>query len=144
GNIVNENRNPDGVVDRLEVLIESFLRGLVVIRRDHEHRIGARLLRMPRKLDRLGSGIRTGTGDHGNPSLRLLDAPADDTVVLLMRQGGALAGSPDGNQPVGALGNLPIHQSTEGLLVERAVAERGDERGKRASKARPGGHDTVL
>src|SRR5262249_56129451 len=96
------------------------------------------------KLDGVGSGVRAGARDHGNPPLCLIDAPVDDSVVLIMREGRTLAGSSHGNQPVGALGNLPIHQGPKGLLVERAVTERGDERGKRASKARPGGHDTVL
>ena len=40
-NIVDDDRDADRVVDRLEVLIEPFLRGLVVIGRDDQHGVGA-------------------------------------------------------------------------------------------------------
>ena len=53
GDVIDQDRNADGVVDRLKVRIEPVLGRLVVIGRDHEHRIGACLLGMPGKVDRL-------------------------------------------------------------------------------------------
>ena len=83
-------------------------------------------------------------GDHRHAALRLLDAPFDDLLVLLVRQRRALAGGADRDEAIGALGDLPVDQAAESLLVERAVPERGDERGERAPEARLGGHDTIL
>src|SRR5262245_56714190 len=57
-----------------------------------------------------------------------------------MRESRALAGGSNRNQAVGAFGDLPVHNVAEGLFVERAVFERRDQRGKRASKARLSGH----
>ena len=45
-NVVHDDRNADRVVDRLEVLVEPFLGRLVVVRRDHQHGVGAGLLGM--------------------------------------------------------------------------------------------------
>ena len=144
GNIVDDDRNADGVVDRLVVLVEPFLRRLVVIGRDDQHRVGARLLGVLRQFDRLGGRIRAGAGDHRHPALGLIDAPFHHLLVLVMRQRRALAGGADRHQAVGALADLPVHQVAECLLVERAVFERRDQRGKRSSKARLGGHGAVL
>ncbi len=41
--VVDDDRNADRVVDRLEVLVEPFLVGLVVVGRDHQHPVGAGL-----------------------------------------------------------------------------------------------------
>ena len=43
-NVVHDDRNADGVVDRLEVLVEPFLGRLVVVGRHHQHGVGAGLL----------------------------------------------------------------------------------------------------
>ena len=99
---------------------------------------------MPGELDRLLGGVRAGARDHGNAALGLLDAPGNHLPVLFVRQGWAFAGGADRDEALGAFGDLPIHQTPEGFLVDRAVAERRDEGGKRAPEARPGGHDTIL
>src|SRR5205823_3954657 len=54
------------------------------------------------------------------------------------------AGGPHRQQPARSLRDLPIHQVAERFFVERAVLERGDERGEGTSEARPGSHDTIL
>ena len=63
GNIVDDDRDADGIVDRLVVLVEAFLGRLVVVGRDDQHRVGARLLGVARQLDGLGGRIRAGAGD---------------------------------------------------------------------------------
>src|SRR5262245_32407930 len=99
---------------------------------------------MLRERDRLRRGVRARARYHGNATLRLRDAPFDHPPVLVGRQRRALAGGADRDQAVGTFRDLPIHQATKGFLVERSVAEGGDERGKRASEARPGGHGAIL
>ena len=132
--------NADRVVDRLEVLVHALLGRLVVVRRHHQHRVGARLLRMLGKFDRLPGRIGAGAGDHGNAALRLVDAPFDDALVLVMAHGRAFAGGADRHQAVGALGDLPAHQRAKGRLIERAVLERRDQGGERSPEIRLGCH----
>ena len=63
--VVDDDRDADRVVDRLEVLVEPFLGRLVVVGRHDEERVGAGLLGMARELDRLGGDVRAGAGDTG-------------------------------------------------------------------------------
>ena len=66
------------------------------------------------------------------------------STISAMGQGRALARGAYRDQTAGALGNLPIDQTAKSFLIERAIAEGSDERGKRAPEARPDGHDTIL
>ena len=131
GDVVDDDRNPDRVVDRLEVLVHAFLGRLVVIGRHHQHGIRACLLRVLGELDGLLGRIGASTRDDRRAALGLVDAPFDDALVLVMAQGGAFAGRADGHQAVGAFGDLPAYQATEGGLVERAVPEWRDQGGER-------------
>ena len=142
--IVDKDGNPNGIVNRFKVLIESLLRGLVIIGRDYEHCIRARLLSMPGELDCLCCRIRTSPCNDRNASFCLLNAPFDGLPVFLVRERRALASGPHRHQTVSALRDLPVHKGAKSLLVQRAVAKGGHQRGKRASKARPGGHDAIL
>ena len=144
GDVVDDDRNADGVVDRLVVLVQPFLGRLVVIGRHDQHRVGARHLGVLRQLDRLGGRVRAGAGDHRHAAVDLVDAPLHHLLVLVMTERGALAGGADRHQPVGALGDLPVHQVAECLFVERAVLERRDQRGERSTEARLGGHGVFL
>jgi hypothetical protein len=130
--IVDDDRNADRVVHGLEMLIQAFLRRLVIIGRDDEQGIRARLFAMPGEFDRLDRVVRAGTGDHRHPALRLGDAPFDDFLVLVMGQRRALARRSHRNKAPGAVLDLPIDVSPEGLLVERAVLERRHQGGHRA------------
>ena len=132
--VVDDDRNADRVVHRLEMLVHAFLGRLVVIGRDHEHGVGAGLLGMAREFDGLGGRVGARARDHRNAAARLIDAPFDHLVVLVMRQGGALAGGADRNQTVGTFGNLPFDQVAETLFVELAVLERGHQRGEGAAE----------
>ncbi len=143
-NVVDDDGDSDGVVDRLEVLVEPFLGRLVVVRGDDQHGGGTGLFGMLRQFDRLAGRVRPGARNHRHAAFGLLDAPLHHLPVLLVRERRALAGGAHRNQPIGALGDLPIDQVAERLLVQRAVAEGSDERGERALEARLDGHDRVL
>ena len=144
-NVVDDDRNADRVVDRLEVLVEPLLRRLVVVGRHDQHGVGAGLLGVPGELDRLA---RSSSSPRRRSPARGL-SPARCTT-----RPRCLCSSCDsvGLSPVVPTGTSPlvpsaICQSTKlakGLLVDRAVLERRDERGERAPEARLGGHDTVL
>ena len=73
------------------MLIDAFLRGLVVVRRDDEYRIRARAFRVCGKLDGLDRVIRARAGDHGDASLSRFDGQLNHPFVFLMRKRGALA-----------------------------------------------------
>src|ERR1700761_8069429 len=98
---------------------------------------------MTRKIDRFLGRIGAGAGEHGYAAARLIDAPFNDLLVLVMRQCRAFAGGADGNEAVGALGDLPLDEVAERFLVDGTVLERGHQCGEGASKAGLGSHDTI-
>ena len=98
--VVDDDRNADRVVDRLEVLVEALLVRLVVIGRHDQHGVGARLLGVAGKVDRLGRVVGAGAGDHRHPALRHLDADFDDALVLVVAQRRAFAGRADRHEAV--------------------------------------------
>src|SRR3954469_1737965 len=63
--------------------------------------------------------------------------------MLIMRERRAFPRGPDRHEAVGALADLPLDQVAEHLLVDRAVFERRDQRGKRSPEVRLGGHGTL-
>src|SRR3954447_24280870 len=89
---------------------------------------------------RLPGGVGAGTGDDGNTAFRLIDAPLDDALMLVMVHGRAFPGGADRHQTMGALGDLPAHQSSERGFIEGAILERRDERGERAPEIGFGCH----
>ena len=112
------------------MLVHAFLGRLVIIRRHYQHSVGACLLGMLGKLDRLLGGIGPGAGDHGNAAPRLLNAPFDHAVMLVMAHGRTFAGCADRYQAMGALRYLPAHQGAERRFVERAILEWRNQRGE--------------
>ncbi len=111
--VVDDDGNPDRIVDRLEMLIQAFLGRLVVIGGHHQHRVGARPLGMPREFDRLPRRVRPRTRDHGHAPPGLVDAPFDHLLVLVMGERRAFARGSDRDQAIGALPDLPFHQRAE-------------------------------
>jgi hypothetical protein len=129
-NVVDQDRNSDRIIDRLEVQVHAFLGRLVVVRRHHQHRVSTGLLGMLGKFDRLLGRIGTGAGNHGNAAFGLVDTPFDHPPVFVVAHGRAFACGADRHQAMGALGNLPAYQPTEGGFIERAVFEWRDQGGE--------------
>jgi hypothetical protein len=96
---------------------------------------------MLRELDRLARRVRSGARDHGHAAARLIDAPLDHQLVLVMRQRRALPGSADGHQALGAFHDLPFDKVAERFLVERTVLEGRHKRRERSAEARLRRHD---
>jgi hypothetical protein len=139
-NIVDDDRNPDRVIDGLEVLVEPFLRRLVVIGRDHEDGVRAGLFSVERERDRFGRVVRAGARDDRNPPARFVDADVDRAAVFVVGQRRAFAGRADRHQPMRSRCNLPVDQRAVGLLVEFAAFEGRDQRRHRSMKLGPLSH----
>ena len=125
--VVDDDRDSDCIVHRLEVFVHTFLRRLVVIRRHHKQSICARGLGMLGEIDGFARRVRAGTRDHGDAALGFIHAPFSHLAMLVVAQRWALARRADGNQPVRPLRNLPAHKRAKSLLVEAAVFEWRDQ-----------------
>ena len=77
GNVVDDDRNVDRVMDRLVVREQAILGRLVVVRGDDECSIGAGGLGVGGEADCLGGGVGPGAGDHRPPAGDDLDRQLD-------------------------------------------------------------------
>src|SRR3546814_15431612 len=83
GHVVQNDRNIDCFGDRLVVAIQTFLRRLVVVRRDEQRGIGAGILAELRQLDRLRRRVRSGAGDDRPALFRQIDDATYDFGVFV-------------------------------------------------------------
>ena len=143
GNVVDDDRNPDRVVDRLVVLVQTFLGRLVVIGRDDQHGVGARLFGMTGQLDRLSGRIGAGTRNHRHAPSAWSMHHSTTCLCSSCDRVGLSPVVPTGTSPFVPSAICHSTMSRKRLFVERAVFERRDQRCKRAPKARLGGHDTT-
>src|ERR1017187_100938 len=127
---INDDRQVGRPGDRREVPEEALLARLVVVRRDNEHRVGARLVRKPRELERLGRGVGARARNYGNAPPRELDRRPDHVHVLLVRQRGGFTGRADRDNPVDAAPNLMIDEPFQvrkgNALPPKGSGECGD------------------
>ena len=126
--VVEHDRQPRALGDGLEVLVQPFLRRLVVIRRHRQQAVDASLLHVARQLDHLARVVAAGAGQHRHLAADFLDDQLDDAQLLAMAQRRRFARRAARRQEVDAGIDLPAGQPLDRRLVERAVLpERRDE-----------------
>jgi hypothetical protein len=79
-----------------------------------QHRVGARLLGVAGEVDGLGVELEPAPAITGTRFLASLMHSSTTLLVLVVAERGALAGGADRDQPVRALGDLPLDQPLEG------------------------------
>ena len=105
------------------VAIRPFL-GLIVLGGGYQRPAGnAYLLRLAGQIDSFGGRVGAGPGNDRNPPVRLLKDDPDHVKMLFIVQSGRLAGCAAGDDAVGAVLDLKIHQLAQFLFGNRAVFE---------------------
>ena len=110
GHVVDDDRQRRPGGNRAIVLVQAFLRGLVVVRRHREQALDTERLGGVRQLGHLGGVVAADAGEHGDLPGAGLDGDADDGVPLRARQGRRLARRAAGHDEVDAATDLPLHQ----------------------------------
>ena len=98
----------------------------VVIRQDHQCRIGARGLRVSHMLASDTRIVRAAAGDDGHAPLRLIDADREDPIMLLNRHCGAFAGRAARHEGGASFGDLPL-EIVEDVEFEGKVVQYTSE-----------------
>ncbi len=131
----------DAFRDRLEVLIQAFLRRLVVVRGDREQTIGADAFHVARQLDHLAGVVAAGAGQHRHTAVGFFDNQFNDAQLVAMAQRGRFPGRPAGREEVDAAVDLSSRQALDCRLVEGAVlGERRNQCSADARESRTHGH----
>ena len=129
-----------GLGDRLVVLIQTFLRGLVVVRRHREDAVGAELLAFAARV----RSLRACCSRPRPPAPALLpfglfDRDLDHAQMLFARQRRAFARGAAGHQKIDAVLDLPAHQTRAACASssEPSCPERRDQRRSASCKHVP-------
>ena len=111
----------------------AFLRRTGVIRGDHEHRVGARLLGLLHHAHGVGGIIGTRAGNNGNAH-HIFDG-LNQLDLLLHVGGGRLARGAIDHKAIGAIGNKLLRKLLRGLEINGTVGlHRGDHGRKNTSE----------
>ena len=135
--VVEHDRQLHAFGDRLEVLIQAFLRRLVVVRRDREQPVGADAFHVARQLDHLARVVAARAGEHRHAAVGLFDDQLHDAQLVAMAQRRRFPRRPAGGEEVDAGVDLSSGQALDGGLVEGAVlGERRNQCGADARESR--------
>ena len=106
---------PTSSATALKCWIETFLRRLVVIGRDHQRRVGPFLGGQLRQPQGLGRAVRAGAGHDLDPAAGGLHDRGDHPLVLFVRERRRFAGGADRAQAVRAGRDLKLDLLAEQL-----------------------------
>ncbi len=109
---------------------QAALRRLVVIGRHHQRGVGPRYLRGLDQSYGLGGAVGPRPRDHRHPARCLPHHRRHDEIVFGVGQRRAFSGRADGDQPVTALFDVPVHQRPERVQIDLTALKRCDEGGK--------------
>src|SRR5471032_1354893 len=123
--VVEDLRNVHGFGDGLDVLIQPFLRRLVVVRRDQQTCVRASALGVVRQFDRFARRIGARARDDRDTPCNLSDHTTNDFDVFVHVERGRLTCSADGNNGVGALLQVEVHQFAQAVPVETTLCIHG-------------------
>src|SRR5580704_7388031 len=120
--VENQRLLADGLGDRLEVPVLTFLRGLVVVRRSGENGVNTGARRdFFRFFNRLVRGVGSCTSNDRHASGDDFNRSVDYKQPLVMGKSGGLASGAARNQKINAGFHLPRHQVAKSGIVDRAI-----------------------
>src|SRR5260221_178370 len=118
GYVVKNNRQSRGARDGAIVLVEAFLRGLVVIRRDGKQAVGAKRFEFARKFDYFLSVVAAGASEYRNFSVGFPQRNFDDAEMFGARKRWIFAGGAARHQEIHARIQLPQDKFSQRCLIK--------------------------
>ncbi len=105
----------------LKMLIQALLGRLVIVRRHGKNSVYAHVFQFFRELDHFGGVVAARAREHRHLPLGFFERDLDHAKVLEAGQRGAFAGGAAGHQKVDAGLDLPAHQYTQSVFIERKI-----------------------
>lgn len=118
GDGVEHDREAGVGGDRFVVLVESFLRGFVVVRADLERCVGAGFFGGLGEVDGFVGGVGSAAGYDENALVGEFDGGADDFEVFVGVKSGRFSGGADGDDASDAGCDLSVDEGFEGFVIE--------------------------
>ena len=139
--IIDDDGLGGGVCDGGVHLYKAILRCLIIVRRDNEHGVAANFAGVLCQGNGIGGVVGAGAGDDRHAALGMPDAEGKHLAVLLVGEGGALAGCAGNYERMDALGNLPVDKTAQRVIIDAGFGQRGNKRGGNAAEDGVGSHD---
>jgi len=140
--VENDGQLGHSLGNGLEVLVQPFLGGLVVVGHHLQLGIGTDFVGKTGQFNRFSRRIGAATGNDGDAFGRLLDRDADDFAVFIHGDRGRFTRGPHHHNRIGALGHMPVDQFSQARVIHLAVCKHGGDQGRNAATdgAKFGGH----
>ena len=106
---------------------QPLLGRLVVVGGDQQDAVNACFLGLLGEFDGLGGGVGAGAGDDRDTLVHLLHHGPDHPDMLIVIQGGGLAGGAARYDGISSPFNLELHQLPQLFILYLSVAEWGDD-----------------
>ena len=130
GHVVEDHRQFDGFGNGLEVLVEPFLRGFVVVGDDGEMGGCADFGGETGQLDGFCCRVGSRAGDDRYTSGGLFDGCPDQQAVFSDVDRGRFTGGSDHDERVGTFGDMPFDVVLQAWQVEAAILVHGRGNGR--------------
>ena len=131
--VVEHHRQVHVVGDGREVPVQAFLRRPVVVRRDLKRSVRTSRTSGPRHFERLAGVVGAGARDHGHPAIHDTHNAFNDTHVLVDRKGCGFTCRTHRHNAVRTFGDMPLHETIEGIPIEVAGGVHGRDDGDDAA-----------
>ena len=110
------------------MLVETFLRRLVVVRANAQHAVDALPVGLLQLFDHSSGVVASTAHEDGHTASHLLHHKLLDEVLLLGRQTRGLTGGSEYTEEVGAIIELIVQKPVKSVEIYRAISvERGNE-----------------
>jgi hypothetical protein len=107
----------DRIGDGLEMRVETVLCRLVVVGNNYEGGVGPGFLGMAGLVKRLGSIVRSRSGDYRHPPGSGLNGKLDNTLMFLLGQRRRFTRGADRNNAMRTFPDLPVNDRLESLVI---------------------------
>jgi len=116
------------------MLVQAFLRGLVIVRNHQQAGVGTELFRFTGQLDGFPGAVAAGASDDRNTAINTLYDMTDGLDMLFRVQCCGLTRSANSNNAIGAVFNMKIDQFVQLFPVNVTIGMHGRDQCDKATR----------
>ena len=127
--IIEHHGQSRGRRNRFEVLVQSFLRGFVIIGAHAEDTVDAGKVAVAQFLYDGSRAISATPHENGHPSLHLFNDAIFDGLFLHHVQAGRFAGGSEDAQKVSTVVELVLYQPLDSIVIDASIGRKRSDEG---------------
>ena len=111
------------------MLIQTFLIGFVVVRRNGQNAADADFFKLAHHMDDVLGVVAAGARDYRNAAFGLIDGDLANAQMFRMFKRRTLTGGAAGHKEVDAAGNLALYQGAQRGFIQGKVSSKRSNKG---------------